>query len=123
MRALTKYFAVEYRFAGHEMAWEVPAAAATATENAHVPAGRHIKNVALFLAAPFIGLAYFVAFPLIGFGVLIWLAGKKLLANKTARPIVLMMAAPFATLALVTVAPVAGLGALTWFGGRALLRR
>ena len=41
-----------------------------------------------------------------------WLAGKKLLANKTARPIVLGIAAPFATIALVTVAPLVGLGAL-----------
>jgi len=34
-------------------------------------AGRHARNVALFFAAPFIGLAYALAFPLIGIGLLI----------------------------------------------------
>ena len=37
------------------------------------------KNVGLFIAAPFIGLAYVVAFPFIGLGILGWLAVKALL--------------------------------------------
>ena len=36
------------------------------------------KNVGLFIAAPFIGLAYVVAFPFIGLGLLGWLAIKAL---------------------------------------------
>lgn len=84
--------------------------------------GSHLKNIALFLAAPFFGLAYIIAFPLVGLGIIAWLAGKKLLGNKTARPIVLAIAAPFATIALVTVAPVVGLGTLAWVGARALLK-
>jgi len=34
------------------------------------------KNVALFFAAPFIGLAYVIAMPFVGFGVLAYFAGK-----------------------------------------------
>lgn len=34
------------------------------------------KNVGLFIAAPFIGLAYALAFPFIGFGMLVWVALK-----------------------------------------------
>jgi CheY-like chemotaxis protein len=34
------------------------------------------KNVGLFIAAPFIGLAYVMAFPFIGLGLLVWLALK-----------------------------------------------
>ncbi|MBL0090459.1 MAG: response regulator [Ideonella sp.] len=37
-----------------------------------------LKNVALFLAAPFIGLVYAVFMPIVGLGVLVWMAGKEL---------------------------------------------
>jgi len=37
------------------------------------------RNIGLFIAAPFIGLAYVVAFPFIGLGLLGWLAVKTLL--------------------------------------------
>jgi len=39
-------------------------------------AGRYTaaRNVALFLAAPFIGLAYAIAFPFVGAGALVWMA-------------------------------------------------
>ena len=33
-----------------------------------------VRNVALFLAAPFIGLAYAIALPFVGAGALVWLA-------------------------------------------------
>ena len=41
--------------------------------------GSQVKNIALFLAAPFIGLAYIVAMPFVGLGALAWIAikGKK----------------------------------------------
>jgi hypothetical protein len=32
------------------------------------------RNVALFLAAPLIGLAYAIAFPFVGAGALVWMA-------------------------------------------------
>lgn len=33
---------------------------------------RFVRNATLFLAAPFIGLAYALAFPFVGIGVLAW---------------------------------------------------
>ena len=44
-------------------------------------AARVAKNVALFAAAPFIGLAYAVAFPFVAVGALAWF-GAKALAKK-----------------------------------------
>ncbi len=128
MRALKKILANKHAFVAEGLAWAVPGetGAVTTTRVAAVvkketPVGTHLRNVALFFAAPFVGLAYIIAFPLVGFGMIAWLAGKKLLANKTARPLVLAIAAPFVTIAFVTIGPVIGLGALAWFGGRALL--
>jgi hypothetical protein len=40
-----------------------------------------VKNVALFLAAPFVGLVYALLFPFIGLGMLGWM-GVKALANR-----------------------------------------
>ncbi len=37
---------------------------------------RFAKNIGLFIAAPFIGLAYALAFPFIGLGLLVWVALK-----------------------------------------------
>ena len=47
-------------------------------------AGRFARNVALFLAAPFIGLAYAVAFPFVGLALLAWY-GYRALVSKTRR--------------------------------------
>lgn len=38
---------------------------------------RYARNVALFVLAPFIGLAYALAFPFVGLGMLAWMALKK----------------------------------------------
>src|SRR3972149_8331387 len=51
---------------------KAPAEAAAAAPE---PAGT-VKNIALFLVAPFIGLAYIVAMPLVGLGLLAVLAGR-----------------------------------------------
>ena len=40
------------------------------------------KNVALFLAAPFMGLAYVVVFPFVGRGMLAWIGGRALLSHR-----------------------------------------
>lgn len=40
------------------------------------PAARHLKNVALFVAAPFVGLAYLIAFPFVGLGTMVYIAIK-----------------------------------------------
>ena len=99
-----------------------PAEAAAATAPAAATAESRVKNVALFFAAPFIGLAYLLAFPVIGLGILAWTAGKAAMKNDKVRPIALLIAAPFITLAFVTVGPLVGLGALLWIGGKALLK-
>lgn len=84
---------------------------------------KRAKNVALFLIAPFIGLAYLLAFPIVGFALLAWTAAKAVLNNAKARPLALALAAPFIGLAFVTVGPIAGLGALAWIGAKAALKR
>ena len=84
--------------------------------------GSRVRNVLLFLAAPFVGLAYLIAFPFVGLGMLAWIAGKAVMKNDTLRPIAMMIAAPVITLAFVTIGPIVGLGALAWIGGRALLK-
>lgn len=38
---------------------------------------RPARNVALFVLAPFVGLAYAVAFPLVGLAMLVYMAVKK----------------------------------------------
>jgi hypothetical protein len=40
-----------------------------------------IRNVALFLAAPFVGLAYIVALPFVGLGMLVWLGVRTAFAR------------------------------------------
>ena len=84
--------------------------------------GKRAKNVALFFAAPFVGLAYLLAFPVVGFALLLWMVAKAVMNNAKARPVALALAAPVIGLAFVTVGPIVGLGALAWFGARALLK-
>ena len=46
-------------------------------------AAKVVKNVALFAAAPFIGLAYAAAFPFVAIGLAVWYGAKA--ALKRAR--------------------------------------
>jgi CheY-like chemotaxis protein len=92
-------------------------------------AARVIRNVALFLAAPFVGLAYILAFPVVGLGMLAWAAlqaqkAKAAIARPAAPPsalktAALVLAAPFIGLAFVVAGPIVGLGMLLWFGFQA----
>lgn len=104
------------------------AAAAPAAEAAGV--GTALKNIALFFAAPFVGLAYIVAFPIVGLGMLAWMGAKSLMKYEgvrtfaqVAKNVVLFIAAPFIGLAYVVIAPVAGLAVLAWMGAKALIKR
>ena len=83
---------------------------------------KNAKNVALFLAAPFIGLVYLITFPFVGIALLAWMAAKAAMKNEKTRPIAIVIAAPFIGLAFVTVGPIAGLVALAWYAGRKLMR-
>ena len=46
----------------------------TRNEAGHNNTARFVRNVLLFTAAPFVGLAYVLAFPLVGLGMLAWMA-------------------------------------------------
>lgn len=99
---------------------------ATAT----VEEGSTLKNIVLFFAAPFLGLAYIVLFPLAGLIALAVLAGRvaaKYEAVRTtatmARNVGLAVAAPVLGLAYIVLFPFIGLAALAWMGGRAALSR
>jgi len=103
------------------VAAEAPMAEAAATESA-------LKNIVLFFAAPFIGLAYIVAFPFVGLGVLAMLAVRaavKFDAVKTVGTVLknvgMVVAAPFIGLAYIVFFPFMGLAVLAWLGGRAVV--
>jgi CheY-like chemotaxis protein len=114
----------------NRMAWPEPAVA-TGGQSTGL---RFLKNVALFLAAPFIGLAYILAFPIVGLGMLVWTAieaqkkkskeAAQLRTTAPAKPsalktVALVIAAPFIGLAYIILAPFIGLGLLLWFGFQA----
>lgn len=89
-------------------------------------AGGTLKNVALFLAAPFIGLAYIIALPIVGLVVLAVLAGRVAAkfnairkAGRVLKHVGLAVAAPFVGLAYVVFFPFIALGALLWVAGKA----
>ena len=86
-----------------------------------------VKNVALFFAAPFIGLAYFVAFPFIGLGMLAWMGGRELIKYRAVKKIavfmkhfLLLVTAPLLGLAYIVALPFIGLAMLAWAGIRAV---
>jgi CheY-like chemotaxis protein len=78
--------------------------------------GRALANIALFFAAPFIGLAYMIALPFVGIGVVAMQTARAALKVQALR----IMVAPLAWLAYIVVFPFIGLAWLAWLGGRAL---
>jgi hypothetical protein len=100
-----------------------PAETAAAPETA----GSVLKNIVLFFAAPFIGLAYIVALPFVGLAVLAMLAGRAAAMYEAVRTtahflknVALAVAAPVLGLAYVVLFPFIGLAALAWLAGRAV---
>ena len=103
---------------------------AAPAEEAAGGAGTVLKNIALFFAAPFIGLAYIIAMPFVGLGMLAWMGGKELMKHEPVRKLAhgaktvgMFVAAPLIGLAYVVVVPVAALGVLAWMGARSLINR
>ncbi len=84
--------------------------------------GGALKNIALFLAAPFIGLAYIVALPFVGLGFLAFMAARALAKIEAVKTVAMLIAAPFIGLACVAFFPFVGLAMLAWMGGRAVFR-
>jgi CheY-like chemotaxis protein len=110
-----------------------PAVLPVATEAAMpeaAPANGVLKNIALFFAAPFIGLAYMVLFPFVGLGLMAVLAGRaaaaKFAAVRTAglvlKNIGMVIAAPVIGLVYVLLFPFMGLALLLWMAGKAVAR-
>jgi hypothetical protein len=98
------------------------------TEAAPEAKGNALTNVLLFFAAPFIGLAYVIALPLVGLVALAVLAGRLAAKYEAVRTTALVLknvglavAAPVLGLAYVVLFPFIGLAALAWMGGRAVL--
>ena len=87
-----------------------------------------LKNIALFFAAPFIGLAYIIALPFVGLGAFAVLAVRALAKYEAVRTTSLVMknttlviAAPIVGLAYVVLFPFFGLALLLWMGGKAAM--
>jgi CheY-like chemotaxis protein len=106
--------------------WSAPAAAAE--QAAAKPPASLLKTLGMLIAAPFIGLAYAIAFPFIGLGVLAWMGGAELLKRsgkigRFAKNLVLFIAAPIVGLAYVVAFPFVGLAVLAWMGAKAVVKR
>jgi CheY-like chemotaxis protein len=101
-------------------------AKAQATEVAAAPAAseHRVRNIALFLASPFIGLAYALALPMVGVSMLAWQGAKALAKNAPAmaaiRTVAMLAVAPFIGLAFALLLPLVGLVMLAWIGAPAL---
>jgi len=90
--------------------------------------GAVAKNVALFFAAPFIGLAYIIALPIVGFVALAVLAARAVDWKKTLKAatvgvkhVTMLIAAPILGLAYLVLFPFIGLGMLVWLACKAPL--
>jgi len=106
----------------------VPQTEAAITETADVAAEPGaLKDIltfagkaGLFVAAPFIGLAYALFLPFFGLGVLAWMAARTLARHSVIRNVALFAAAPFIGLVYALLLPIVGLGVLAWMGVRTL---
>lgn len=91
---------------------EVAAAyeAIAALENA----ARNVNKALLLCAAPFIGLAFIVTFPIVGLALLAWMAARAFAARwkrlaRVLRNVALFFAAPFIGLAYAVALPFVGM--------------
>jgi hypothetical protein len=102
--------------AGHHNTFGLPAVDFAHLEAAAVQAARTLRNVALFAAAPFIGLVYAVALPIVGLAMLLWMGGRAIAqapATYTAfaaiRNVALFVTAPLIGLVYAVALPLVGL--------------
>ena len=101
---------------------EVAAAyeAIAALENA----ARNANKLLLLCAAPFVGLAFVVTFPIVGLALLAWMAARAFAARwkrlaRAMRNVALFFAAPFIGLAYAVAIPFVGAGMLVYAAARA----
>ena len=107
----------------------LPAAIETPKAEAAVR-GSVLKNILLFFAAPFIGLAYIIALPIVGMAVIAMLASRAALkidkvraVAVTLKTIAMVFVAPVLGLVYVVLFPFIGLATLLWLAGRAVAAR
>jgi len=89
--------------------------------------GSVLKNIALFFAAPFIALAYMVALPFVGVGILAVLAGRVAAKNARVKAVgvavkhvAMVIAAPIFGVVYIVLLPFIGLALLLWMAGKAV---
>lgn len=107
----------------------------SATERAEAgAAAATMRNMALFLMAPFVGLLYAVLLPFVGLAMLAWIGARAFVETgalaamlraamrvlRVAKRVLLVAAAPFVALAYVVTLPFIGLAMLAWFAGEAI---
>ncbi|MBI5912751.1 MAG: hypothetical protein HY848_22700 [Betaproteobacteria bacterium] len=103
----------------------LPVAAEAPTAEA-ASVGSVLKNIALFFAAPFIGLAYIIVFPFVGFGMIAVFAARAAAKNGAIKAVAvalkhvaMVMAAPIFGLVYIVLFPFIGLALLLWMAGKA----
>ena len=82
-----------------------------------------LKNMALFLCSPFVGLLYAMLLPFVGLAMLLYMGGKLALKNESVRKVAKLIASPFIGLAYAVCMPFIGLGALAYYGVKAALKQ
>jgi len=129
-RAIQPALAVVADAARRAPAERAPAAAPSQGQAATPNQGGMLKNMALFLSAPFVGLLYAVLLPFVGLGMLAWVGAKALRDQPRAGTVMRfgafalrLLAAPFVGLAFLIVLPFAAMGMLAWTGARSLAVR
>jgi CheY-like chemotaxis protein len=107
----------------------LPVAAQAPAAEPEAP-GSALKNILLFFAAPFIGLAYIVAMPFVLLGVLAAMAARAAAKKEIVRSVgaalknlVLLITAPIFGLAYLVFFPFIGLAMLLWMAGKAARAR
>jgi CheY-like chemotaxis protein len=81
--------------------------------------------IALFFAAPFIGLLYAMFMPIVGLGMLAYVAYKAFAKTKVfthVKNVGLLISAPFIGLAYAVSMPFVGIGMLLYVGGKAAFK-
>lgn len=76
-----------------------------------------LRSVTLFLASPFIGLAYITAMPFVAAAMIVWFGVKALTGKipKLVKNVGMIIAAPFLGLGFIIALPVVGITALGYF--------
>ena len=111
---------------GHFNTFGLPAVNFEHIEAAAATVARNLRNVALFAAAPFIGLVYATALPFVGLAMLAWIGGRAIArapathaALITARNVALFVAAPLIGLVYAVALPVVGMVMMARIGYQA----